>query len=87
MRQRRSLLLGLDSPQKLDIVQVQAQEAPSQHDQIHKAIMDMVNQQPRAEREAHNLIDKIGGERALELLKAGSSNGDDAVGVLSDSGR
>jgi len=38
--ERRSLLLGLDSPQKLDIV---AQDAPSQHDRIAKVIMDMVN--------------------------------------------
>src|SRR6516162_9076399 len=37
--ERRSLLLGLDSPQKLDIVQVQAQEQPSSHDRIRDAIM------------------------------------------------
>jgi hypothetical protein len=37
--ERRALLLGLDSPQKLDVVQVQAQEAPSRHDRIRDAIM------------------------------------------------
>src|SRR5262249_55593607 len=37
--ERRALLLGLDSPQKLDIVQVQAQEAPQGHDRIFEMIM------------------------------------------------
>ena len=32
--ERRASLLGLDSPQKLDIVQVQPQEAPQGHDRI-----------------------------------------------------
>jgi glutamate synthase domain-containing protein 1 len=32
-------MLGLDSPQKLDIVQVQAQEAPDSYDRITEAIM------------------------------------------------
>jgi hypothetical protein len=37
--ERRSLLLGLDSPQKLDIIQVQAQEAPTGFDKIRSAIL------------------------------------------------
>ena len=37
--ERRALLLGLDSPQKLDVVQVQAQEQPSDHDRIREAIL------------------------------------------------
>jgi hypothetical protein len=36
--ERRSLLLGLDSPQKLDIIQVQAQQTPSRHERIKAAI-------------------------------------------------
>jgi hypothetical protein len=83
--ERRALLLGLDSPQKLDIVQVQAQEQPSSFDKIRDAIMRVAEQAPPAQREAINLIGKIGPERALELLKAGSSNGDGAVDALSDS--
>ena len=39
--ERRALLLGLDSPQKLDIVQVQAQQAPSRHERIRAAIFGM----------------------------------------------
>jgi hypothetical protein len=73
--ERRALLLGLDSPQKLDIVQVQAQEQPSSFDKIRDAIMRVAEQAPPAQREAINLIRKIGPERALELLKAGSGNG------------
>jgi hypothetical protein len=37
--ERKSALLGLDSPQKLDMVQVQAQEQPSDHDRIREAIL------------------------------------------------
>src|SRR5262245_60932613 len=37
--ERRALLLGLDSPQKLDVVQLQTQEAPSSFDKIREAIM------------------------------------------------
>ena len=37
--ERRATLLGLDSPQKLDIIQVQAKEAPSSFDKIHAAIV------------------------------------------------
>jgi hypothetical protein len=39
--ERRALLLGLDSPQKLDIVQVQAQEAPTRHERIKAALMNL----------------------------------------------
>ena len=37
--ERRALLLGLDSPQKLDVIQLQTQEAPSSFDKIREAIM------------------------------------------------
>jgi hypothetical protein len=39
--ERRSLLLGLDSPQKLDIVQVQAEKQPTRHELIRAAIMNL----------------------------------------------
>jgi hypothetical protein len=39
--ERRASLLGLDSPQKLDVVQVQASAEPSEHDQIKAAILRM----------------------------------------------
>lgn len=39
--ERRALMLGLDSPQKLDIVQLQAQQTPSRHDRIREAIFRM----------------------------------------------
>ena len=76
---RKAALLGLDSPQKVDVVQVQAVKEPSRHEKIREAIKRITDQQPPAEREAINLISKIGGERALELLKAGSANGNGAV--------
>jgi hypothetical protein len=64
---------------RMDPLQVEVAQQPSSHDRIHDAIMNLVNQQPPADREAHNLIGKLGGERALELLKAGSGNGDGAA--------
>ena len=36
--ERRALMLGLDSPQKLDIIQLQAQRQPSSHEKIREAI-------------------------------------------------
>ena len=39
--ERKAALLGLDSPQKLDVVQVQASAEPSEHDQIKAAILRM----------------------------------------------
>jgi len=47
--ERRALLLGLDSPQKLDVVQVQAQETSPRHERIREAIMRLTGrdgQQP-----------------------------------------
>jgi hypothetical protein len=39
--ERKAAMLGLDSPQKLDIVQVQAQEAPTRHERIKAALMSL----------------------------------------------
>src|SRR5215471_18980621 len=46
--ERRALLLGLDSPQKLDVVQVQAQETPSRHERIREAIMRLTGRDGRS---------------------------------------
>jgi hypothetical protein len=37
--ERKAAMLGLDTPQKFDIAQVQAQEAPQGHDRIFEMIM------------------------------------------------
>ena len=37
--ERKAALLGLDTPQKLDIVAVQAQEGPSSFEKIHEMIL------------------------------------------------
>ena len=37
--ERKAALLGLDQPTKLDVVQVQAQEQPSDFDKVYEAIM------------------------------------------------
>src|SRR5215831_11911928 len=37
--ERKAAMLGLDTPQKLDIVQVQAQEEPSSFDQLYEMVL------------------------------------------------
>jgi len=37
--ERRALLLGLDSPTRVDIVQMQVEERPSRHEKIREVIM------------------------------------------------
>jgi len=66
--ERKAALLGLDSPQKLDVVQVQAQKEPSQHDRIKEAILRVANSAPPAQRAAIRRIEEIGFEEALRLL-------------------
>jgi len=50
LAERLSLLLGLDSPTRVDVVQLTAQREPSQHQRIHDAIMRVA----RPERYANN---------------------------------
>jgi hypothetical protein len=40
--------VGLDSPQKLDVVQVQAREAPSSHERIREAILRVAREGRRS---------------------------------------
>jgi len=39
--ERRALLLGLDSPVRIDVTQVEAQEAPTRHEKIRDALMSL----------------------------------------------
>ena len=74
--ERRALLLGLDSPQKLDIIQVQAKDAPTQHERIKQAILSMVEREQPVRRAAIRRLDQLGPERALELLGPFEGKGD-----------
>ena len=66
--ERKAAMLGLDSPQKLDIIQVQAKDAPSSHERIKAAIMQMVEREQPVRRAAIRRLDQLGPEKALELL-------------------
>jgi division protein CdvB (Snf7/Vps24/ESCRT-III family) len=66
--ERKSAMLGLDSPQQLDIVQVQAQKEPSQHDKIAKVINDFWNRMSEPEKELRNRLNRMTPEQALEVL-------------------
>jgi len=74
--ERKAAMLGLDSPQKLDIIQVQAKDAPSSHERIKAAIMQMVEREQPVRRAAIRRLDQLGPERALELLGPFEGNGD-----------
>src|SRR5262245_24674560 len=45
--ERRALLLGLDSPQKLDVVQVQLDEAPQGYERVKAAILAVARRNGR----------------------------------------
>ena len=79
--ERLHSLVGADAVQRIDLQVVRPPDAVSSHEKIRRTIMEFAERQPPAQREAINMISKIGAERALELLKAGSGNG---AAVLSD---
>jgi len=66
--ERKAAMLGLDSPQKLDIVQVQAQQQPSQHDKIAKVINDFWNRMSEPEKALRDRLNGMDAQKALELL-------------------
>ena len=66
--ERKAAMLGLDSPQKLDIVQVQAQKEPSQHEKIAKAINDFWDRMTPAEKALGERLNGMSADKALELL-------------------
>jgi DNA-directed RNA polymerase specialized sigma24 family protein len=76
--ERKAAMLGLDSPQKLDVVQVQAQKEPTQHERIRDAIMRVANSAPPAQRAVIKKMEELGPEKVLELINAGKSNGSSA---------
>ena len=61
--ERRASLLGLDSPQKLDIVQVQAQKEPSQHEKIAKVINDFWDRMTPAEKALRDRLSKMDAQK------------------------
>jgi len=66
--ERKSALLGLDSPQKLDVVQVQAHKEPSSHERIKEAIMRVANSGTPAQRAVRRLLNELSPEEALARL-------------------
>ena len=66
--ERKAAMLGLDSPQQLDIVQVQAQKEPSRHEKIAKVINDFWDRMTPAEKALRDRLSKMDAQKALELL-------------------
>jgi hypothetical protein len=68
--ERRASILGLDQPtqSRVDVYQVEAQQAPSSYDEIHAAIMGLVEQASPAEKALRKRLEQVSAERALELL-------------------
>jgi len=77
--ERKSAMLGLDSPQKVDIVQLQTQQQPSRHDRIAAAINQMWERLPPAERAVRERLNQMTPERALELLGVPEPKGNGAA--------
>jgi hypothetical protein len=84
--ERRALLLGLDHPtqSRVDVYQIEAQQAPSQHDRICEAIMRLVEQAPPAQRALRKRLEELSPEKALEMLGPPQSNGGDGVPAVPD---
>jgi hypothetical protein len=82
--ERKAALLGLDSPQKLDVVQVQAHKEPSSHEKIRDAIMGFYDRLPPAQKALRDRLQNIDAEEALRLLDAAgvgsNSNGNGSSG-------
>jgi len=73
--ERKAALLGLDSPQKLDIVQVEAQKQPSGHEKVRDAIMGFYDRLPPAQKALRERLQNIDAEEALRLLDAAGVGG------------
>jgi hypothetical protein len=74
---------------RMDPLTVEVAQQPSSFEKIKNAINHVYMQQPQAQRDAFDLVREIGGERALELLRAGASNGSapapmDSIHTLSE---
>src|SRR5215510_9781934 len=74
IRERRAAMYGYDSPIRYDMIQVSEAKRPSSYEKITEVIMSLANQESPAKREAINLIGRLGPERALALLEAGTSD-------------
>ena len=83
--ERKAALLGLDSPQKLDIVQLQAQQAPSSYEQMRQTLLNFFDQQPPVQKALHARLEQLTPEQALELLGPLEPNsGNGAAGSSAD---
>jgi hypothetical protein len=66
---------------RMDPYTVEVAQQPTQFEKISAAINRVYMEQPPAKREALEMVHKIGGERALEILKAGlNGNGNGSGG-------
>jgi hypothetical protein len=73
--ERKSAILGTDSAQKLDIVQIEAQRQPTDHEKIREAINRFYDQLPPAQRALRERLQSIDAEEALRLLDAAGVGG------------
>jgi len=78
--ERKSALLGLDQPVKLDVISVQAQQAPSSYDRIKRAIEGLVEQASPAQKALRKRLEQLDPETVLALLNTGNGSGGPADG-------
>jgi hypothetical protein len=68
IRERRATMWGYDSPQRFDMIAVEAQKQPDSFDKIHAVIMNLVAEAPPAQRALRARLEQMTPEAALELL-------------------
>jgi len=73
IRERRAAMWGYDSPVRFDMVRVTEDRRPSSFDQIHATIMRLVEQGTPAQRAVLKIVERLGPEKALEVLNSGTS--------------
>ena len=72
--ERKAALLGLDAAQRIDLA-VEPKQAESSFDKIYRAIMNVVEQAPAAQRAVIKKMEELGPEKVLELINAGNGAG------------
>jgi hypothetical protein len=74
--ERRALLLGLDSPVRIDTIQlsIDAKPRPSSYEMITAAINRVIEQAPPAQRALRERVEQLGPEKALAMLNSGTSD-------------
>ena len=74
IRERRAAMWGYDCPIRFDMVQVNESNRPKSFDMIRAAINRVAENRTPAQRAVLEILTRLGPEKALELLRSGTSD-------------